>query len=227
MSKQGTIVLDPGHGGSKKIDYSSAYNATSPSGVLEKTMTLDIARLTREALQTEATVGGHTITVVMTRDADVNLGLSDRATVAKTNDADLLLSLHFNAMDKKARAVQTRGFESRGVESWVYPQTSDETTGDRLAADTQFAVSIQQAAFTALQQHDAETKNRHNGKPQPAKFGVLDRTILATKTKACLLEIEFIDVPAVDELLNTGADSATVRADLATAMAKALIDSLP
>src|SRR5262245_53019027 len=37
--KKGTIVIDPGHGGNAEVGGSSHNNATSPSGVLEKTLT--------------------------------------------------------------------------------------------------------------------------------------------------------------------------------------------
>ena len=40
----GVVVLDPGHGGSRRIGGSSPNNATSASGQLEKTMTLDLAK---------------------------------------------------------------------------------------------------------------------------------------------------------------------------------------
>ena len=46
----GVVVLDPGHGGDSKIGGSSANNATSASGVPEKTMTLELAKLVRKEL---------------------------------------------------------------------------------------------------------------------------------------------------------------------------------
>ena len=36
----GTVVIDPGHGGWLEIGGSSANNATTPSGILEKNLTL-------------------------------------------------------------------------------------------------------------------------------------------------------------------------------------------
>jgi hypothetical protein len=40
------------------------------------------------------------------------------------------------------------------------------------------------------------------------------------------VELEFIDVKAVDDLLNVGPDAPQVRQDLADALADALIESL-
>ena len=59
------------------------------------------------------------------------------------------------------------------------------------------------------------------------KFGVLNDVSLGNTNggncRACLLEVEFLDVPAVDVLLNTGPNSATVRQSIAQAIAKAII----
>jgi len=45
------IAIDPDHDGSKKVGGSSAHNATSASNVIEKDITLDIARRLRFSLQ--------------------------------------------------------------------------------------------------------------------------------------------------------------------------------
>lgn len=215
MSKTGTIVIDPGHGGSSAIGGSSANNATSPSGVKEKAITLDLGLLLRTKLQAEAAAGGHTVTVLMTRDTDVNLSLADRAYVACDNEADLLLSIHCNG---------SVAHTARGVETWIFKRLQSEPTADRYNADLAFAKAVQKAAFDAL--HGCDEKTRDRGVKTDV-FGVLNRDYLGPKPKACLLEVEFIDVKAVDELLNTGAEAATVRSDLTAALATALIDSLP
>jgi N-acetylmuramoyl-L-alanine amidase len=59
------------------------------------------------------------------------------------------------------------------------------------------------------------------------KLGVLNHQFLGAKTKACLVELEFIDVPAVDMLLNIGPKSSEVRQSIATAIAGALLEHLP
>jgi N-acetylmuramoyl-L-alanine amidase len=67
------VVVDPGHGGLQKVGGSSPNNATSPSGQLEKDLTLAVARHVEASL----TARGHVVT--LTRTTDTNLGLSDRA----------------------------------------------------------------------------------------------------------------------------------------------------
>lgn len=84
----GRVVIDPGHGGSATVGGSSPNNATSVSGVKEKEMTPDMGLLIRDAL-----VATHEVAVFLTRDADFNVGIADRAGVAKSERADSFVSM--------------------------------------------------------------------------------------------------------------------------------------
>lgn len=85
------IVLDPGHGGTAKLGGSSPNNAVSrPRGLLEKHLTLAVARRAKAALQ----AAGHA--VWLTREEDVNVALSARAGLAARKRADVFVSIHFN-----------------------------------------------------------------------------------------------------------------------------------
>src|SRR5262245_54984913 len=97
------IVIDPGHGGGKKIGGSSPNNATGPNGMLEKDLTLDLARRLRAILSPAADVA-------LTRDGDVNLSLADRARAARDRLADLFLSIHLNGFKDP---------QTDGTEVWV------------------------------------------------------------------------------------------------------------
>lgn len=210
MSK-GTIVIDPGHGGTLEVGGSSANNAKSPSGVLEKNLTLRMGLLVRDAIAQAAAAGGHDVKVVMTRDTDKNLGLSARANVAKANDADLFLSIHFNA---------SNAHNARGVETLVRPKTAGNVNH---ADDVHFATKIQNAVFNAIKAHDVGTKDRH---VKDQVLGVLKDSQLGNGVRACLVELEFMDTMKVDELFNLGANASQVRADVAAAIAKACIAEL-
>lgn len=210
MTKKGTVVIDPGHGGALEVGGSSPNNAISPSGVLEKNITLRFAFLLREAILDEAKVGNHQIKVVLTREADVNIGLSSRAEVAKVNKADLFLSIHCNASMKH---------NARGVETLVRPKNAGNTNH---AADKAFAQNIQTATFNAIKAHDANTKDRG---VKDQVLGVLRDEHLGS-ARGCLVELEFIDRPEVDTLLNIGPDAPTVRRDVARAIARAVIISM-
>jgi N-acetylmuramoyl-L-alanine amidase len=206
----GVVVIDPGHGGTHEVGGSSANNAISFSGVPEKVMTLQLAFLVRQALNDAATKGGHNIKVIMTRETDKNLGLAARAQVAKTNKANIFLAIHFNGFNKK----------SRGTETLVRTKAAGNVNH---AADTAFAKRIQSAMFNVIKSHDANAKDRG---VKDQILGVLKDKDLGPTPRACLAEIEFIDVKEVDLLLNLGANSAKVRSDIAAAIATAIIDDL-
>jgi N-acetylmuramoyl-L-alanine amidase len=210
--KKGVIVLDAGHGGTKKEGESSPNNATSPSGVMEKHVTLAMAMLTREAIIKTAADGGHDVKVVLTRDQDINIGLSARARVARQNDADLFLSIHCNASD---------AHNARGVETLI---RGEEHDNPNLEDDIQFATKIQEAVFLTIKKHDPNTRDR---RVKEQRLGVLNDAHLGGRTRACLVELEFIDRPDVDQLLNIGPTAQQVRQDIASSLATALLDSLP
>jgi N-acetylmuramoyl-L-alanine amidase len=75
------IVIDPGHGG---LD-----GGTESLNVNEKDLTLMLARKLREALQSR--LGS---TVLLTRDADLDMDNETRSAVANNNQADFFISLH-------------------------------------------------------------------------------------------------------------------------------------
>jgi N-acetylmuramoyl-L-alanine amidase len=90
------VVIDAGHGGKD----SGARNDTY--GLLEKDLTLDVARRLKALLERSG------FEVVMTRDSDVYISLAQRSKVANRAKADLFVSLHFNA----AGSTSASGFES-------------------------------------------------------------------------------------------------------------------
>ena len=214
MSK--IIVLDPGHGGTTTVGGSSPNNATSFSGVLEKTMVLDMANRILLALNARAPE----VQVILTRVTDVNVGISARARVAANHQADLFLSLHFNA---------TAG--ARGVETWIRGVGRGNIN---FAGDREFARRIQSAMVAAIRSHDSTTPDRgvKSDDDRPQGIGVLNDVSLGNSAggshlcRACLAEIEFIDHPAVDRLFNTGTNVETVRNDVASAIAEALLAEL-
>lgn len=103
------VVIDPGHGGMGKVGGSSANNATSPSGLLKKNLTLAVARHAEAALAAR----GHDVR--FTRTTDVNLSLTDRARVARSAGAGAFVSIHFNGFGDTS--VQ-------GTETWVHQRGS-------------------------------------------------------------------------------------------------------
>jgi N-acetylmuramoyl-L-alanine amidase len=85
------IVIDPGHGGDDT-------GAGSPSGLVEKDLTLAIARRLARVLESR----GHAVR--LTRDGDEVRALTDRTALANRLEAQLFVSLHANA--STARSVR-------------------------------------------------------------------------------------------------------------------------
>ena len=78
------VVLDPGHGG-------DATGAVGPCGIPEKQVTLQQARVVKQALERAG------FRVLLTRDADTNPDLYERVRLAYAERADAFISLHYNA----------------------------------------------------------------------------------------------------------------------------------
>ena len=191
-----TVVLDAGHGGATAIGGSSPNNATSVSGRLEKDLTLAVARHAQAALVAR----GHT--VLMTRTSDVNLGLLDRARVARDGQAGVFVSVHFNGFGDPA--VQ-------GTETWVHLQAS---------ADSQaLAACVQSAALQA-------TGHRNRG-VQAKRLGVLTPSSHAPGTAACLAELSFITTTAEDRRLGDPAYLQALGAAVASGVEAFLTRPMP
>ena len=93
-----TVALDPGHGGSQ-------LGAPGPAGVLEKDLTLDLARRIDRRLRERGKVK-----VVLCRSSDVLVPVRARVRCANEARARLFLSLHANAAPE-GRKGALRGFE--------------------------------------------------------------------------------------------------------------------
>jgi N-acetylmuramoyl-L-alanine amidase len=105
------VVLDAGHGGTDT-------GATSANGLLEKDVTLDLARRVQRLLTARG------IDVVMTRSRDDTLSLKDRAATANASRGDIFVSIHINVLAPAS---------ARGIETY-YLGASDEPAHDEIAA---------------------------------------------------------------------------------------------
>jgi N-acetylmuramoyl-L-alanine amidase len=99
-----TIVLDPGHGGRER----GTHGAT---GAAEKTLTLDLAQRVQRLL------AGNGRRVVLTRTSDRPVSLDERAEFARSQRADLFVSLHFNS-----------GGSASGIETFCLPPAGAAST---------------------------------------------------------------------------------------------------
>ncbi len=105
-----TIVLDPGHGGTDQ-------GAHARSGLLEKTLTLDLAKRLQVLLMQRG------YRVLLTRNDDREMSLDSRSAFARTQKADLFVSLHFNSSAPSA--------EPRGTETFCLTPAGAQSTSTK------------------------------------------------------------------------------------------------
>ncbi|HET9765509.1 MAG TPA: N-acetylmuramoyl-L-alanine amidase [Thermoanaerobaculia bacterium] len=197
------IVLDPGHGG-KDV------GSVTPDGHFEKDITLDIALRLRDLLKAQ-----QGIEVLLTRDEDERVLLSQRARFANESKADLFLSIHLNWLEPAT---------NRGVETFYLGPTEDpflvqlagrenRESGYSLAdvrrlldgiyldlrqqESQQLAGSIQGALYRALK---GETPALRDRGIKPAPFLVL----VTTEMPAILAEVSCLSNRNEAALLATG-----------------------
>lgn len=207
------IVIDPGHGGTTNLAGSSANNATSPTGILEKNMALAYALELRTALNTWATNNNSQARILLTRDGDFNVSGADRAAVARDNGADVIYIIHFNAFNGTARGT----LEVRRVQGNVNAQEDidfiDRVLNGIVPALQVFDPGANRRAFVEVNTSvasDANLGNQANYHPVRAGYA----------------EVEFIDNPQVDQLLNHGPNAAAIKSAISQATADAIIEDI-
>ncbi|MEM7307025.1 MAG: N-acetylmuramoyl-L-alanine amidase [Planctomycetota bacterium] len=107
---QPIVVLDPGHGGQAHNYGSSPYGVQGPGGVLEKDVTLALAKRVAHRL-------GGRANALLTRIDDSNPSLAQRARAAAERSADVFVSLHANGGSRSARGAEVFVHEHAGLPS--------------------------------------------------------------------------------------------------------------
>ncbi|HET9212978.1 MAG TPA: N-acetylmuramoyl-L-alanine amidase [Thermoanaerobaculia bacterium] len=212
----GVVVIDPGHGGSRSIPDSSSNNARGvTSGVLEKTLTLDMGLKVRDALLASPRL----LKVFMTRDCDLNIGGIERAVLARCKGADVFLSIHFNADPGSAA--------TRGTSTFVRALTNGNVNRPE---DLALAQRVQNAIVPAIPGGNSRGV-LDDTQTQPKSLAVLNDANLGNTaafhpTRACLTEIEFLTNAAADRQFNQAADRETLKRNVARAIAGAIVADL-
>lgn len=99
------VVLDPGHGGPDP-------GAIGIGGLRETDIVLDVSRRTQAILERSG------VTVIMTRNAEFDLGLQPRVDIANRANASIFVSVHANAISMSRQDIS-------GIETY-YHQTGKE-----------------------------------------------------------------------------------------------------
>ena len=214
------IVIDPGHGGSES-------GASSESGLLEKRVTLTLARGLRRRL-----LKNRGVRVVLTRDEDRTLALDERTAIANQNRADLFLSLHLNAsprtnaygaetyyLSTEATDDEARTIAALENRSYTKDDTDeldlllwDLAQNRHLARSSALAESIQG-------QMNALVGTRDRGVRQ-APF----RVLMGATMPAVLVEVGFISNPDEAERLRETVYQDRIVESLARAIESYLVD---
>ncbi len=193
------VALDPGHGGKDKGYHKGP--------VQEKKYTLLLARELRVQLERAG------FNVVMTRDSDVGVALTERTAVARRRGAELFVSLHFNSTSGGSDTV-------RGAEVFCLTPPGGRSTSARVGASEThpgsrfnnesilLAFYIQRALVKGLGLEDRGVRR--------AQFEVL-RT---ASMPAVLVEAGFMSHPVEGAKIR----DAAYRRELARAIASGLIE---
>jgi len=115
------VAVDPGHGG---VDP----GAIGVSGIYEKIITLAAAQQLKARLE-----GTGKYKVILTRDRDVSLGLSERREIARAAQADIFVSLHADSIANKT---------VRGLSVYTLSEKASDREAEALAEQENNADSI-------------------------------------------------------------------------------------
>lgn len=183
------IVVDPGHGGDQG-------GATSPTGLLEKDVSLQVARRLREHLEEE--LGA---LVLMTREEDVFLPLPERVEFANKQRPDLFVSIHCNAMPTRRTRARVQGIETYFLSANASNATA-RAAADRENAEAPAARGSRGDSTLAFILHDLARTEAHQDSSRLA-YAIHQKLIAATKgTDRGVLQAPFyvlngVEAPAV------------------------------
>ena len=219
------VVLDPGHGGPPPHD-----GAHGNRNLHEKVIALRVAQRTKEFLESRGA------TVILTRDADDDISLTDRVRIANEAGADVFLSIHCNAMEKGEDRKVTRGvetyflspdptdaearmlaqLENGGPDGVPLPKANDPVMG--ILNDLALGQARNDSAALAqiVQDHLVRGTRAPSRGVRQAPFLVLS----GTKMPSALVEIGFISHPQEGHLLG----GEKYQAQVAQALSEAVRD---
>ncbi|MEO0646797.1 MAG: N-acetylmuramoyl-L-alanine amidase [Cyanobacteria bacterium J06650_10] len=100
------VLLNPGHGGPET-------GAVGPTGVLAKDVSLTVSLLLQDELLSRGAV------VVMTRETDVDISLTERQQLIAQTEPALALTIHYTSVEEDGDAEGSQGVRSY----WYHPQS--------------------------------------------------------------------------------------------------------
>jgi N-acetylmuramoyl-L-alanine amidase len=215
-----TVVIDAGHGGEET-------GARGPSGLLEKDVTLDVARRVKARLMSDDGTA-----VYLTRDEDRKVALDDRTALANHEKADLFVSIHANssrrdsargsetyflsyqATDDDARALAALENDTLGIDRGV----SGQSGLDLVLWDLAQSAFLKESSDLAEEIQDRlnDTLGVRNRGIKQAPF----RVLMGATMPAVLVEIAFISSPEEERRLREAAFKDRIAEAIATSVRK-------
>lgn len=194
-----TIVIDPGHGG-KEV------GAVGPSGLMEKDVTLSVARKLAAVL--ESRIGAR---VVLTRDDDSVVSLDQRTALANQYKADLFLSVHMNAaVVKDAKGSETYFLSLEASDELARKAAETENAAESRGSDDDLKLILWDLAHQEYLQESSrfaqavqEELNRASGVQNRGVKQAPFKVLLGATMPAALVEVGFISNPEEETKLQS------------------------
>lgn len=220
------IVVDPGHGGEQT-------GASGPGGQFEKNIALAISKQVKAQLEKDFKA-----TVVLTREKDALVHLSERVVLANKKTPDLFISIHANSMPTAVQRRLNQGIETyflsaaasgeeakkvaarENAESGGQPKGAAGDTLSFILADLQRSETHVDSSRLAYSVHEAliaETQAQDRG-VQQAPFYVL----MGLEAPAILVEVGFVSHPDEGKLLTDAAYQARLARAISVGVGKFL-----
>ena len=200
------IVLDPGHGGK---DFGSVYTGKKGKGhpFYEKNLVLDIAKETKKILHSPEYIGSlkKAMRVILTREKDIFLSLDKRATISKTHNAKIFVSIHANAEKTlTAHGMEIYLLDNASKESYSHHETlyKRRTVAEKRSSSLPLLLSSVTTDSMSLPSQLAAEKIGESLQQQLKKDGIkisyrgikktLLQVLLDVHVPSLLLEVAFI-----------------------------------
>lgn len=196
--KQYTVVIDPGHGGKDS-------GAIGIKNVKEKDIVLNIGKYLRDELKED-------FNVVMTRDRDEFISLTNRSRIANKKGADIFVSIHANSSNQSSHNGMEIFYFSKKSSSYAasvarYENSFGEKYGENTSSIVQIAGEIaynknqeKSIPFASnLTKNLSKTMGMRNRGIHGANFAVLR----GINCPGILIEVGFIKSPKDYSIINS------------------------
>ncbi len=220
ISKLREIIIDAGHGGKDP-------GARGKSGILEKTVVLDISKRLKDIMEQKG------VNVIMTRDKDEYLTLKERTEIASRSNADLFVSIHANS----SKSRNAKGFEVYYLRDLMAHEKKDADLQDNhrikyrnfemdenaehvenIVADMMYTYKQGESKHLAdmMSKRASDSIDAESRGSKSCAFFVLRNTLIP----AVLVEVGFLTNQKEERLLKTD----EYRQKIANALAKNILD---